>query len=218
MKRFPMSPDSPVPPLWENYPFQSAFIAVFEKGEYLCVQDQPVENLFLIQSGKVKTCITSPEGKNFLVNFYGKGILIGDIEGVLLSPNATSNVQAVTRTVCYGIAMIEFLEVAHQNLDLMNHLAILLAGRTRRIVRNAAVNILSTLEKRLCAYIKQMQHDGYFEENLTTLSDMLGTGYRNLHRTLRVLCEKGILQKKGRGYLILDMDTLSDLAGDMYRI
>ena len=218
MKRFPVGPDNPLPPLWENYPFQSVFVAVFEKGEFLCIQDQPLEYIFLLQSGKGRVCILGPDGKNLLINFYSKGSLIGDVEAILLQPEAVVSIQAINRVTCYAVPIEEFVKTAEITPELMNHMAILLAGRAKRSIRNTSVNILSTLETRLCAYIRQMQHDGFFEENLAALSDMLGTSYRHLFRTLRSLCEKGILQKNGHSYQILDMEALSKAAGGMYRI
>lgn len=217
MNRYPLSPESPVPPLWENYPFRPLFIAAFEKGEFLCVQDQPVENLFLIKSGKVKVCTTSPEGKNLLISFSTPGSLIGHVP-LLLQSNSINSVQAATKVTCYAIPIEEFLKVARDNPEFMNHMAVLLAERIQQSEHNATINILSNLEMRLCAYIEQMQNGGFFEDNLSTLSELLGTSYRHLHRTLHTLCKKGILMKAGHGYQILDMNALSAGAGGMYRI
>lgn len=218
MKRYSVRKSIEEPVQWESYHFPSLFLARFEKGEYLFLEGQPVENLFLIESGIVKGCISGPEGKNLLINFYSKGRILGDVETILNQSEAIASVQAITKVICYAVPGEEFMKTAHQNPALMNDIAVLLAERAKRNVRNAAVTILSDLEMRLCAYIEQTQKDGVFKDNLSNLSDLLGTSYQHLHRTLRTLCQKGILLKTGHIYQITDMEALSVAARGMYRI
>jgi hypothetical protein len=60
--------------------------------------------------------------------------------------------------------------------------------------------------------------DGYFEESKTVLSEILGTSYRHLLRTLDSLCAKGVLGKEGKGYSILDEDALTSIGEDYYMV
>ena len=218
IKRYPIPANGQCPTQWKEYHFPSLFVAKFEKGEFLYTEGHPIENLFLIESGKVKVCLTSTEGKSLLINFYSKGHLLGDVETVLSQTEAVTSIQAVTKVICYAVPVEEFLQAACQNPDLMRHIAAVLAERAKRSVRNASINILSNLKMRLCAYIEQTQRDGFFKDNFLALSDLLGVSYRHLHRTLQTLCQEGILQKAGRGYFIKDMETLSLAANGMYRM
>lgn len=85
-----------------------------------------------------------------------------------------------------------------------------LALRSQCSVYNASLNILNTLESRLCTYIFETSIDDCFSENLSSLCDILGTSYRHLHRTMMKLCEKDILKKHGQNYIIIDRKKLEE--------
>ena len=217
MERFSLGKKEAGPPQWESYRFESLFIAKFKRGEFLFVEGQPIENVFLIKSGKTKVFLTGVEGRTLLVCFRAENSLLGEVEMILHS-SAMSSIQAVTDVVCYAVSKEEFLKTAMRRSELMGQIAWQLAERTRTNTYNMSANILYGLEMRLCAYIEQTQHEGLFVDNLSALSDLLGTSYRHLHHTLHLLCEKGILQKHEKGYRILDMEALSKAAGGMYRL
>lgn len=55
----------------------------------------------------------------------------------------------------------------------------------------------------------------YFNENLTHLSELLGTSYRHLLRTLNDLCKQGVINKEEEGYRVADKERLNQI-GDLY--
>jgi hypothetical protein len=56
-----------------------------------------------------------------------------------------------------------------------------------------------------------------FSENLMEISELLGTSYRHLLRTLNNLCEKQVLMKTAEGYEVLDEKTLVYMSADLYQ-
>ena len=50
--------------------------------------------------------------------------------------------------------------------------------------------------------------------NLTNVAEQLGVSYRHLLRTLKSLCEAGLLEKRSVGYWILDEQELHEKAAD----
>ena len=77
------------------------------------------------------------------------------------------------------------------------------------------------LENRVASYIISIGTDKNseiikFDETLTVISELLGTSYRHLLRTLNRLCNKNILKKEEDYYIIIDYKNLEELAADIY--
>jgi CRP-like cAMP-binding protein len=81
------------------------------------------------------------------------------------------------------------------------------------------------LENRLAGYIlaagERIDSNGLttisFDENLTQISELLGTSYRHLLRILNSFCQKGAMVKKGSHYEVVDDRMLKGLAADLYK-
>lgn len=77
------------------------------------------------------------------------------------------------------------------------------------------------LENKLCSYINasatELQDSKrIYTESLSETAELLGASYRHLQRILKSLCEKNILEKQGKYYLIIDEKKLTDMAEDIY--
>lgn len=68
------------------------------------------------------------------------------------------------------------------------------------------------LENRLADFILQTAYKGVYKEKHVTVCDYLGVSYRHLLHVLTQFCQKGYLQKEGRGYQIKQYDSLYELA------
>ncbi len=188
----------------------------FKKNEYLLQQGCPGEYVLLVLSGKMKVFIMSPNGKTLLFCFYtGQGIL-GEAEFATGTETAAMSVQAITDVTCVGIPRNRCQEALSQNIFFMNAVSRALAGKLFRCTRNSAVTILYSLESRLCAYIAMTNDNGWFNEKLTEISEVLGTSYRHLLRTLDSLCKQGVLRKADKGYIVADFDVLKQKGEDYY--
>lgn len=191
----------------------------FKKGEYLCREEEEVTYLLFILSGKAKISITAANGKTLLLNFYGKGQILGDVEIMLSETMGTANVVAVTEIECIGVPAKYCKEVLSTNIEFMNFIAAMLAKKLDRSSRYSAMNILYTLENRLCAYIVSTHENGEFQDNFTELAELLGTSYRHLLRTMQELCEEGILERCSRTrYQIKDLGAIKERAEDCFMV
>jgi len=189
----------------------------FKSEEHILRQGYEVRHLLFILSGKLKVMYAAPNGRQLLLCSYESGI-IGDIEMMLGDYEAKSSVQAISDTVCIGIPFDRYETELKSNIDFMNKLGEGIAQKLNQSSRNSAVNILHSLEARLCSYIALTSVHGYFEEKKTVISEMLGTSYRHLLRTLDKLCEKGVLKKAGKGYRISNQSLLKEIGDDYYLI
>ena len=89
---------------------------------------------------------------------------------------------------------------------------------------NSSINLLYPLENRLASYIVAfVKVDDnkikkfVFKESYSEISELLGTSYRHLNRTLNKFCSEGILKKNKKDYVIENFERLLCLAGDLYK-
>ena len=194
----------------------------YKKNEYICREGEEIGYLLFIVDGKAKVFTTVSNGKSLLLCFYPKTTILGDIEMVDDRAVAT-NVQVIEDTYCIVISRDNIKKHLLEDSKFLKYLCNSLGQKLHRSAKNSAINLLYPLEKRLSSYILaggDLLDNGSrvlsVNENLIELSELLGTSYRHLHRTLKSLCEKGILKKTKNGYEVSDHEEISHLAADLY--
>ena len=193
---------------------QKALILHYEKGEYLCHQDTEMEYVLFLICGEAKVNLYVSNGKSLLLCFYKSGGVLGDME-MLLEKKVATDVIAISSVDCIGIPVDACKKELTYNTIFLRRIATELAGKLERCSRYSALNLLHTLENRLCAYIAVISNEGKFKENLTELAELLGTSYRHLLRTMDTLCKEGILEKYARTeYQVKDELKLKEKAKD----
>lgn len=194
----------------------------YRKNEYICREGEDIGYLLFIVAGKAKVFTTVSNGKSLLLCFYHKSTVLGDVE--MVDDKAVAiNVQVIEDTYCIGISKENIQKHLFEDPKFLKYICNSLGQKLHRSAKNSAINLLYPLEKRLSSYILaagEFLENGSrvlsVNENLIELSELLGTSYRHLHRTLKSLCEKGILEKTGNGYEVIDHEEISRLAADLY--
>lgn len=193
-------------------------LVIFEKGEYISHETQPIGYLLFALSGEAKVFCDLENGRRFLVSFYQSGGIIGDIEIMMGRKEATASVQALTEFSCIMIPTTEKnLAYVRSNPVFLAVVAENLAYKLERSTKNGAHIILYPLEVRLCSYIDVANEDGFFSEKLTEVAEVIGTSYRHLLRELNRLVEIEILEKNGKVYRIRNEKELKRRSRDFYR-
>jgi len=189
----------------------------YEPNEYLIHEGEPLKYLYFILQGKVKIYVSVSNGKSVLVCFYEGLQVLGEVELVSGNPASTS-VQTIDEIYCLGIPSEKIGSIMLNDQKFLRYALVSLSEKITRSVQNSSINLLYPLENRLSSYIlATSEKTMIFNENLTEISELLATSYRHLLRTLNILTEKGALTKKGRSYLISNLDLLKNLASDVYR-
>lgn len=189
----------------------------FKKGEHLCKEGFPMENFLFMVEGKAKAYINLSDGKSILSQFYVNAGVLGEIE-LMTGGLASVSVEAMSEVTCMAIPMYEYRSELLRNINFMNLVAKELAGKLEKTAKNGAVSVLLPLEARLCSYIIMVSENGLFKEKLNTTSEMLGTSYRHLLRSLDSLRKDGVLGKVAGGYIIADRTELQRRAQDIYSL
>ncbi len=187
----------------EDIDTSGLLIRKYKKGQFLCEQGFPLDELLIVISGRIKVFSTASNGKTLLHCFNERGMIIGAVE-LMTNALASSSVCAAEDAQCISIPHERYRTYLTSNMKFMNRICIVMAEIVVQNSINNSSNILYPFESRLCAYILMTSQDGKFCEKLTELSEYLGTSYRHLLRTLENLCTKGILEKASDGYLIKD--------------
>jgi len=191
-----------------------AVLIQYERGEWLLNEGHAIDYLYILLSGKAKVSVSVENGRSLLLCYYISEGLIGDMELMTGTHEAFSSMQAVTPLVLIGLPYERYAAVLRANLPFVLRVGAGLVEKLEASIKNTSATILQPFEQRLCGYVLQSAQDGYFRETLTNVADQLGCSYRHLLRCLQRLCEEGLLEKRSRGYYLLDAETLKKRASE----
>lgn len=187
----------------------------FAKREVIYQKESQRQYLLFFLSGKIKVCCDLSSGKSILVCFYTSFQVLGDLEFFEIDTSLTT-ITAVEPCLCIALRTTAIRRQLLEDHLFLQLLARSLADKLMRAMRNNSINLLYPLENKLASYIFQVNENGFFSENLTTLSELLGTSYRHLLRVMKQFINEGILEKCPGGYRILDGWHLLELTEDLY--
>jgi CRP-like cAMP-binding protein/CheY-like chemotaxis protein len=190
----------------------------YRKKDLIYMEGQRPKEVFLIQSGKVKTYKTSNEGKELILGFHAKGDLIGFTSIIENTESPESAIVIEDCEVC-TILKQDFLSLLYTNHDI-----------ARKFIK-LVVNNLQAAEKRLLALAyhsvrqkvasalldsyqrieKNMHGDLLIAVSRKDLSNLIGTATESLNRTLADFKDEGLIDLKDDGILILNKTGIEQL-------
>ncbi len=180
----------------------------FARGEWFLREGQQIEYLYILLSGKAKVCMSEEGGRNLLLCYYVSEGIMGDVELMMGRREAISSVQAVTPVLCIGLPLAIYAPTFLAHLPFVLRLGRGLAIKLHSSVESTTEIILRPFSARLCGYLLAGAQNGVFSERLTDVSEQLGVSYRHLLRSLRSLCEEGLVERRADGYHLLDEQEL----------
>ncbi len=207
--------------LFSPYIKENLELLFFAKRELIFKEGDSISHLMFFVEGKAKVYMTLKNGKLLLLDFYKELDTLGDLE-LVTNDISSCNVEAIEPCVCIGIPIKIMRNNYNSDVNLLKFLCNSLGEKLKRSSKNSSINLLYPLENRLASYIISIGVKEYckyfkFDETLTIISELLGTSYRHLLRTLNKLCDKKILCRKEDFYIILDYEKLKKLSADIYR-
>lgn len=196
---------------------------MFNKNDYICKEEEYLDNIFFLVEGKAKVSKHLENGKSLLISFYNPFTIIGDVE--FIRNNTTDcSVQAIKATYCIGMNFDIVRSELIKDCKFLIKICDYLSGKLTNGSNNSSINLLYPLENRLASYIIAFSNIDnlnnkkfIFEENYSEIAELLGTSYRHLNRTLSKFCSDKILKRHKKEFLIEDLDKLLYLAGDLYK-
>jgi len=191
----------------------------YKKKENLFREGDIPQQLFFIDSGKVKAFKTSDDGKELITHVYGKGDFFG-YSSLLQGREYPVTAVALEESQICKISKKDFFQLMHKNKDVSSHLIKLMAKNVAEAeeqllslaydtVRKRAANALLTLESKF----KSTENSDPTKIKATRddIAAIAGTATETLIRCLGEFKEDGLIDVEGRSILILDVDGLSDI-------
>lgn len=200
-----------LPPL-EGYPVS---FRRFTAGELLATAGEPLTYLCFVVEGCAAVHSLMENGRIALLTEYRGIQSIGELEFLMQYPTLTSDIRAITKGAMLRIPLDEALEQLYADAAILRYLGREVARKLERTSRLATQDRLYPVSARLAAYLLYAQRNRQQNVHLTRLSELMGTSYRHLLRTLREFCDAGWLTHETGQYRVLDAEALARLAGQI---
>jgi CRP-like cAMP-binding protein len=189
-----------------------------QKGDTILTPGDDMDGFYFFLEGKLKVMTLLENGKSLLFRFYTHLDTLGDIE--LFYPGPTdAKVEPVTKSYLIKISMDKMRSKYLDNPAFLRFIGRSLGSKLRSISQNSAYNLYYPLINRLSSYIyEHMNEDqvAIFYSSYQDISELLGTTYRHLNRTLNDLQNMHIIKFNKKRIEVIDLDALKALAKNLY--
>lgn len=187
------------------------YLVKFEKNETIQSTGDQVDVLYFLVDGSVKVNKSQMDGKSKMICIVNAFDMLGDIE-IFADMDYVNDIVALKDTYCLGLNLTMYKEILLADPIFVKYMAKSLAKIVLLNNESSSFNMLNSLETRVATYILLSAKNKCFRENLTHLAEQLATSYRHLLRVLSGLCDKNILKKEGRDYIIVDENKLKEMS------
>lgn len=185
-------------------------------GQVIFGEDEPVAGLFLIESGRVKICRFSREGREHIMAVLGRGDTFNDVAAFDGGPNPATTI-ALTDATLWRIARSDLQQIAARHPELAWSLLESIARRTRHLVRTVQDLSMRNVRERLARLLLEQAESverGDIPAPLTQeeMASRLGTVREVVGRALRALAAEGVIEFDRNRIVILDRARLEEIS------
>ncbi len=164
---------------------EEILIKEFSEGQLLLQQGQKAAKLYLIKEGITKVFFDESNDRGFIVEFLGKGEVLGDIEVIKNIP-CLCNIQALTPVQVYAISIPFIRSLLEKDLSFNK---LMLEAYTERIINTstcASFQQSHTIEHTLANLLELQKAQG-LHISKEDMAAYLGITIRSLNRALKKL-------------------------------
>ena len=188
-----------------------------KRGAALFAKGDPGNSLFAVISGTVKMSISSPEGRNAILNLIGPGQVFGEmavLSGQARSADATAN----TNCEMFVIDRRDFLPFMRNHPALAMKFIELLCERVRRTSDQVEQIILQDLPGRLASALLGLTERNKSDDSRTIeitqqeISEMVGMTRESINKQLRAWAARSWVRLEHGAIVVLDTGSLRELA------
>lgn len=158
----------------------------FEKGERILTQNEVSSKIMLIKNGITKCYFVEENDKEYIVEFLGKGEIIGEIE-VIKNVSCLCSIEAMTEVSVYSMTIPYFQSLIKSDLTLNNLLLDVFAERIVNTSSRASYQQLHTTEHTLSQLLDLKSKE--MEISKEDMASYLGITVRSLNRALKEIKE-----------------------------
>ena len=198
--------------------FRYAKLTTYKRGATICSKGDPGTSLFAVLSGTVKISVSSPDGRNAILNLIGAGDIFGEI-AVLDGQARTADATANTNCELYVIVGRDFLPFVRSQPALAMKFIEILCTRLRWTSDQVEQVILQDLPGRLAATLLGLIEKRNLDPARQTIavtqqeiSEMVGMTRESINKQLRAWAGRGWVRLEHGAIVVLDADALRELS------
>lgn len=189
----------------------------YNKGQFIYLQDQPAERIYMIASGKVKIGSYSTNGKEITKIILSKGEIFGEL--ALTGEERRSDfAQSLSDTAICSMSIEMMQELIAEDKTLSLKIIKIIGFRLRKLERRLESLLFKNARTRVVEFIKEMAHEqgqkvGFeimVSNQLThqDIANLTGTSRQTVTTILNDLRERNLINFDRKKILIRDMDKL----------
>jgi CRP/FNR family transcriptional regulator, cyclic AMP receptor protein len=193
--------------------------ATLKRGATIFSKGDPGNSLIAVISGTVKISISSPDGRNAILNLIGPGEIFGEV-AVLDGQARTADAIANTSCEIFVIDRREFLPFVRSQPALAMKFIELLCARLRWTSDQVEQVILQDLPGRLASALIRLieRHEKTKGERTIAItqqeiSEMVGMTRESINKQLRSWAARNWVRLEHGAIVVLDPEPLHALAG-----
>lgn len=160
-------------------------IRQYTKGQKLLCQDEAATKVLLIKEGITKCYFSEHNDKAYILEFLGKGEILGDIEMLRHIP-CLCTIEAMTEVTVYAFAVPYFRSLLQKDFSLNELMLNTFAERIVNTASRASYQQLYTLEHSL-GKLLDLKAKQDIELSKEDMAAYLGISVRSLNRGLKEL-------------------------------
>ncbi|MGK6353190.1 Crp/Fnr family transcriptional regulator [Parapedobacter sp. DT-150] len=164
---------------------ENIIVKQYAKGQKLFFQKEKATKVMLIKEGITKCFFTEDNDKEYILEFLGKGEILGEIE-FIRKIVCLCNIEALTDVTVYAIAPDYFSELIKGDLKLNNLLLDIFAERIINTASRASYQQLYTIEHSLGKLV-ELQSKQEISISKEDMASYLGVTVRSLNRAFKSL-------------------------------
>lgn len=190
-------------------------IKEYPAGAIICNQGEIIDCFCIIVNGFIDVYFTSENGKKYNIATHQCGAIIGEMELFGKKPFVCS-VKAYTDLTVLAIKRDYFLKWVAEDRNISSYVIEVLSNKFYYYSLKVNNDILYPLKVRICTYLlsrsKQLSQKSVNIEikiNKEKLSEELAVTSRSIHRVLRNLQKKNIIEVKTDAIIVKDLKKLA---------
>ncbi len=170
-------------------------VLYYQPGELLISPVRETSNFLFLVSGTVQIYYLTEDGEKSVLTAVNPTAMFGELEFVS-HKNGKYFVEALTAVTCLALSMKLYGRRLYEDVGFLHFLLESLAFKLKILSREDTIT--PQAEDKLLYYLKHVYPD-HDLKNLGTVASQVRCSRRHLHRMLNSLCERGVLEKTGRG-------------------
>lgn len=192
----------------------------YTKGQMILLEESLGETFFVISKGSVKVTRLSNDGREVILAMLGEGEFFGEMS-LLDGEGRSANIVAIEDASVLTLKRSDFLDILERFPKIAISLLEELARRLRKSDQQIESLSLSDSEHRIGMTLMRLAEElGTIRKGHVTIqqlpyqqdiANMAGTSRETVSRTLKLLEEKGILNRTGRVLVMYNFDSFCKL-------